>query len=65
MVGNLYLGSWEHLEGDIVYANSEYGKNLEVTATGLLTFTISVTIKGVTIPAYNTTEQSFVYYHAV
>lgn len=63
--GLLHLGKWQHKSGDIVYANSEYGKNLEVTATGLLTFTIPVTIKGVTIPAYNTTEQSFVYYHAV
>ncbi len=65
MVGNLYLGSWEHLEGDIVYANSEYGKNLEVTATGLLTFDVEIHYNGVTIPAHSTTEQSFVYYHAV
>lgn len=56
------IGSWDHLLGSITYSTS-YGHCLKVSAIGVLTYSIAVTISGVTIPANTGSRQTFAYYH--
>lgn len=58
-------GKWTHKSGSIEYVESSYGKNLEVTAVGDLVYPVSIKIGIITIPANVTTQQSFLYFHAV
>ena len=59
------LTTWEHSRGTITYANDAYGKNLHVVAFGDLTASIPIVIQGISIPAFITTEQSFLYLHPI